>query len=37
LAMLIEKASEKMCERTGGKTSIVSMRDLATMCAVGKE
>jgi hypothetical protein len=34
LAMQIEKATEKMCERTGGATAIVNMRDLATMCLV---
>lgn len=34
LALQIEKASEKMCERTGGKTSIVTMSEMATMCAL---
>ena len=36
LALQIEKASEKMCERTGGETPIVTMRELATMCPVGE-
>lgn len=36
LALQIEKASERMCERTGGATAIVNMRDLATMCAVSE-
>lgn len=34
LALAIERATEKMCERTGGETPIVTMRELATMCAV---
>lgn len=37
LAMRIEKASEKMCEKTGGATPIVTMQELATMCPVGGE
>lgn len=36
LALRIEKASERMCERTGGLTPIVTMRELATMCPVGE-
>ena len=34
LAMQIAKASERMCEYTGGVSPIVSMEELATMCAV---
>lgn len=34
LALQIEKASERMCESTGGATPIVTMRELATMCPV---
>ena len=34
LAMRIERASEIMCEHTGGVSPIVSMRELATMCSV---
>lgn len=34
LALQIERATERMCERTGGKTSIVTMRELAQMCPV---
>lgn len=36
LALQIEKASEAMHERTGGATAVVSMRELATMCAVAE-
>lgn len=36
LALQIEKASEKMCKITGGKSPIVTMRELASMCAVGQ-
>ncbi len=36
LALQIEKATEKMCERTGGVTAIVTMRELATMCAIAQ-
>lgn len=35
LAHAIEKASESMCRATGGVSPIVSMKELATMCAVG--
>jgi hypothetical protein len=34
LAMQIERASEKMCQETGGLSPIVSMRELASMCAI---
>jgi hypothetical protein len=37
LALQIEKASEKMCAKTGGHTAIVTMGDLATMCALPVE
>lgn len=37
LALQIEKASEKMCARTGGETPIITMRDLATMCPAVRE
>lgn len=33
-ALAIEKASEDMCRLTGGKTPVVTMKELATMCAV---
>lgn len=37
LALQIEKASERMCVRTGGLTPIVTMKELATMCPVAQE
>lgn len=37
LALQIEKASERMCQRTGGLTPIVSMQELATMCAMAEQ
>lgn len=33
LALAIEKASESMCERTGGQSPIVTMAELAQMCS----
>lgn len=34
LALAIEKASEHMCYATGGESPIVSVAELASMCAV---
>lgn len=36
LALRIQQASERMHEHTGGLTPIVTMAELATMCAVGQ-
>ena len=34
LALQIEKATERMCDRTGGQTAVVTVRELGTMCLV---
>lgn len=34
LALQIERATEKMCKRTGGETAIVTVHELGTMCLV---
>lgn len=36
LALRIQQASERMHEATAGVAPIVTMQDLATMCAVGE-
>lgn len=37
LALQIERATEKMCQRTGGETAIVTVHELGTMCLVAAE